>query len=589
MATNKKWGVNIDKLAASNIKNLINDPAAFKAKAETANMYLDELAKARKTKQSLPAVNAKKYLKKKGRFETDISKIKPQHQYAYAHNLIYFTEHPASQLSNLLEMQAQRKDNFIHQVVTYTDASPEDKKVLEEYLRSLSDREMKRIVDFYEPILNKGLKRDSDEKFQFIGNDIIQKANNEDIKAGNEIGQQLLGAAKDVTGDVKAALNFNPERFIYNQIMGPVAELADEKLYDFYVSTFEPDADMSDPEVIARFEAAKAALTNIKNPVAAFTSYVATQSSVLYREQRRKYNAMIDEAFSIKAEDPERAEQLFKAAQDYKDKVLANSRDIADYDRFTNAITKSITEGELGNTVLQFINKYGDPSDDVKKYIKNYGLEAREELDNIQLTDAEKANIDKMLGSAAEVVKKDNDLSGFFIDDVPEDATSFVTETLTDEAIKAYKNAKEDKKDKKEEDIEKTESTMKVAGAAVTSFVKGLVMSGGNVAAGLTEAAKGALKTGVNEYMKPNDKAIKRAEKKRKRALENNTIKADFKKDVVDYRMHIDPSEEPDSAKQFGKALNVPLRDPMQVKKHPKKKKTGLTIEKLKKTRGIYK
>lgn len=576
----KKWGIDINVLSNSNIKKTMSDKALFAEKAKAANAMLDELAKARKTKESVPGSNVKKFLKKykQKRFETDIDKIKPENRNAYTQQLLYFTEHPASNLQNLLEMQSARRENFIDQIIKYTDASEEDKKVLGDYLRSLSANELNKIVDFYEPVLNKGLKRDSDEKFQFIGNDMIQKANKEDKSNTSSAGQQLLSTAKDIM-----ELNHIKEikKDIFSEVMSPIVQEAEAELFDFYLSNFEPGADPDDPNVIAGFEAAKAAVRNADDPLKAMTSYIATNANVLYKIKMHEYDAMREEAAAVGSSDKDLSNELYKAADAYKDEVVSEFKDNKDEVGFINSIMGSIEKGDLGAVTLKSINFFINPSKVMSDLIKDNGMKALDNIDvDTRLTEGERSEILRMIGDAAKAVTKSDEMNKFFNTDYDDKNTyeGGDIETLTDEANKALSEAHEKKKEKREEEIEQNQKIMKVAGKGIWEFAKSFILSGGNVAVALGDAASSAVKEGVKQAMTPS--------KKKKKKKKGEQAEA-FKANVEQYKMKADPNA-PDTAKNFGKALGVKMRDPHKVEKRPQKKSTGLTIEKLKKVRGIY-
>lgn len=587
--------MNASPITKTIAKSIAKSPEEFKRQAEQANARLDALAKARKTKQSIAGKQAKNYLKRhnkstkaRSRFETDITKLPESKRIEETVEILKLNMHPSGDVDQLKAMQVERRDNFIKQIINYTDASSEDKKVLEDYLRSLSENEFNKMADFYEPVMQKGLNRDSDEKFQFIGNDLVQKAQQADIKTVNSVGQQLIDdakflkkGAKELDKLPKEALNKMFEALGGSEIKGAI----ENDLYNYYVSNLEKGADPNDPAVQARFKASLAAIQNINDPVNAITTYFSTETAELYKHYKEEmdyYQHMYNVTDPSKpAGNTFIGKMTHEKAGDYIDantEHLNDLKDQRDAANFEGAITKSLRGGNLGQAVMQSINYFVNPNEKLNDYIKSIGTEAEDKMKGV-LTPEERAKVLKDLGDVATQVKTDVDLSSFFQNgDVPTDAVSVATTVLTPVAEKALKQASKDKADKEEKDISDEQKLVKVAGNAVIGFVKGFLTSGGNVFAGLGNAAKDAIKTYAKEEISDltSNKEVKKS-KKNKAAQ----ITQQWNDDIKNRAMGVDPNA---TTKQFGKVMGVDMRDPVQVKKHPKRKNT-ITKEDLKKIR----
>lgn len=572
-------------------KSIMNIPGEYKRQAEMANARLDALAKARKTQQSIAGKQAKKYLKRhdkktkaRSRFETDITKLPANKRLEETIEIMKLNEHPSGDVGRLVEMQAERKTNFINQIINYADASQDDKQILRDYLESMSDSQFNKLADFYEPVMGKGLNRDSDEKFQYIGNDLIQKAQQSDVKTTNSVVGQLLNDAKALK-KVAKSLDALPRHTINNLVnvldATGLKEDIENDLYNFYVANLEKGADPDDPAVYARFKASLAAIKNVSNPLQAFNAYASTESAELYKYYKAEmdyYQERYDKTDPSKvAGNTNIGKKVHEAAGDYIDANTEKLEELkANYkeNNFVSAISNSLMNGNLGHAAVQAMNYFVEPNSKLNEYVKSIGTEYEEQMKGV-LTPEERQKVLSDLGEVATAVKTDVDLSKFFQDgDVVE---TVATTVITPAAQKALDKASKEKAEKTDEQITEEQKLVKTAGNAVIGFVKGFLTSGGNIFAGLGNAAKDAVKTYVKEELTDitSNKQVKKSKKEKAAKMADNWNNYQSK------LMQVDPNA---SAKEFGKVMGVTMRDPVQVKKHPKRKST-ITKEDLKKIR----
>lgn len=78
--------------------------------------------------------------------------------------------------SGIETIRSSKQENFINQLIRFSDISVEDRATLRQYLESLPPDKFENIIDGYSYILTRQFAYASDQRFLVISQDIVQKA-----------------------------------------------------------------------------------------------------------------------------------------------------------------------------------------------------------------------------------------------------------------------------------------------------------------------------------------------------------------------------------------------------------------------------
>lgn len=155
------------------VTRLRKDPELYKKVAALANRRLKSLRKKRMVGRSKAYQNLKN--------EYGLTSNRPYVTGKMLNRdkvkaVIRFVAAEGSTVTGIKKIEANKRSNVIKQIMTYSDISQEDKAILEDYLKSLSENKLKNLIDAYSDILSSQYIAGSPTKFNFIGNHLIAQA-----------------------------------------------------------------------------------------------------------------------------------------------------------------------------------------------------------------------------------------------------------------------------------------------------------------------------------------------------------------------------------------------------------------------------
>lgn len=103
-----------------------------------------------------------------GMEEEDIYKLISAH--------IKFATSKTTTATGIASVRSSKQQNFINQLIRFSDISVEDRATLRQYLESLPPDKFDNIIDGYSYILSRQFAYASDQRFLVISQDIVQKA-----------------------------------------------------------------------------------------------------------------------------------------------------------------------------------------------------------------------------------------------------------------------------------------------------------------------------------------------------------------------------------------------------------------------------
>ena len=194
------------------------NPDVMRRLVSDANRDLRSLRSHKSLGKSQAYQKAKYQLSKSGGAFT--SRIKDD---KYIERLLKFTHSSTKNYKGLKAVRRSKADQLVEQIIKNAYLSVEDKAVLEEYLRSLSDAQVTAMAQRYEYELSKDFNPDSKERFEYVAADIAEKA----IKSRRENAQNMadqfvnsayMTQAEEIVDPVDATLSVQDAKKI---VKGP--------------------------------------------------------------------------------------------------------------------------------------------------------------------------------------------------------------------------------------------------------------------------------------------------------------------------------------------------------------------------------